>query len=431
MDTRLLRAVRCLVEIRRRQSHSTLRRWRPSLACRSRPSYLINVALRLAIQAYDRSQEEARGVKSALVITKRSKKTAAAVGYLSGLIGSPLPCVVHGHRTLALAACLDHREARACGLRFRPLHLIKALGSITRSLDPLAGQQIIGLVFAYWNYRMVLRRWRPAFFICVSDLSPRRVAAACAANVSRTPVFFYQEDWHHDIVPPFATDAASVLNATGLKSVQPSLRSEGIVATRGTLPSVVRIKMCPKSLKRVGIALNNFFNVDALMNLVRRIADEFPGAEIVVRQHPRSTMRLGARCDSMVEAPAGQSLADFAAPCDVVLVGNSAVQMGLLLAGVAVIHVGDLDNFVFDAYGHVSARIVYGSKFFEGLDVDAVNRFYSDAAWRERFVEKLGLGGIVEMRVLPEADLRNWVSAMLETADGNAVATGCGIRNNG
>src|SRR5262249_20161984 len=184
--------------------------------------HLMNVTWRLATEGYERPRADASARKSAFVAGRRSKKTAAAIADLSATLGAPLPSTVHGWKMPALVAFLDASDARASGLRFQPLRLIRALRSITSPLEETAERKVICLVFAYWNLRLVLRRLRPAFFICVSDLSPRRIAAACAANAAAIPVLFFQDDWHHDVVPPFETTAASVLNGTGLRSVRPS-----------------------------------------------------------------------------------------------------------------------------------------------------------------------------------------------------------------
>ncbi len=424
MNTRLLRAVRCIIQLCRRQQDNARKGPgqdphgpRAGQAGRKR---LIGIAWTVAVQGYHRPCDAAESRTSAFVVTQRSRKTAAAVAYLSGLLGAPLPCLSPGRRTLALAAWLDAREAQARRLRFRPVRFLKALQSITRGLDEIATPQIILLLFSYWNYRMLLPRWHPAFFLCVSDLSPRRIAAACAADVTGTPVLFFQDDWHHDAVPPFRIAAASVLNGTGLTAVRPRLGAGGIAAARGTAPSAPHVRACPNPPKRFGVALNNYFDHDDVLDLARRIAERFPGAEIVVRRHPRSQTPLRAHPDGVIEAPAGQLLAEFAAGSDVVLVGNSAVQIGLLLAGVAVIHVGSLDQLRFDAYGYVAAGIVYGMPAFGDVAVDDINRFYADVEWRRRFLARLAFGDVGESEVQPEGALRDWMTALLGSP-GNAA----------
>ena len=417
MNTRLLRAVRCMIQLCRRQSDSAREGSgkdpnSPSARQAGRKG-LIGIARRVAVQGYHRPGDAAGSRSSAFVVTRRSQKTAAAAAYLSGLLGGPLPCLAPGRRTLALAAWLDAREVRANRLRYRPVRFLKTLRSITRGLDDFAATQIILLLFSYWNYRMLLPRWQPAFFLCVSDLSPRRIAAACAADVTETPVLFFQDDWHHDAVPPFRIAAASVLNGTGLTAVRPSLRAGGIAASRGTAPSAPHIRACPTSPRRFGIALNNYFDQDDVLDLLRRIRGRFPGAEIVVRRHPRSQTPLRTHPDGVTDAPAGQPLADFAAACDVVFVGNSAVQIGLLLAGAAVVHVGNLDQVKFDFYRYVSAGIVYGMPTFRDMAVDDINRFYADPDWRRRFLAKLAFGDVAESDVQPEGALRDWMTALL------------------
>jgi hypothetical protein len=371
MDTRLLRAVRGLIEISRRKSDKVREPQRRTAsnprARQPRRKGLISIALSLAVQVYHRPYDEARGHPSVFVITRRSKKTAAAAASLSKLLGASLPCLAPGRRTFAPAAWLDASAARARHLHFRPIRFLKTLHSITRRLDAIAAPQVVLLVFSYWNYRILLPRWQPAFFLCVSDLSARRIAGGCAANASETPVLYFQDDWHHYTVPPFRIAAASVLNGTGLMAARPSLGADCIAVSRGTVPLAPQIRACPQPPKRFGVALNNYFDQDDVLGLVQRIAGRFPGAEIIVRRHPRSRTPLRAYPDGLVEAPAGQSIAAFAASCDIVLVGNSAVQIGLLLAGVAVIHVGNLDQLWFDAYGYVAAGIVYGISTFEDL----------------------------------------------------------------
>jgi len=424
MNTRLLKAVRCMIQLCRRQSDDA--REAPGKdpnspnARQAGRKGLIGVAWSVARQGYHRPGDATASRSSAFVVTKRSQKTAAAAAYLSGLLGAPLPCLAPGRRTLALAAWLDAGEARANRLRYRPVRFLKTLRSITRGLDDFAAKQIILLLFSYWNYRMLLPRWQPAFFLCVSDLSPRRIAAACAAELTETPVLFFQDDWHHDTAPPFPVAAASVLNGTGLTAVRPSLRAGGIAASRGTAPSAPHIRACPTPPRRFGIALNNYFDQDDVLDLLRRMRGRFSDAAIVVRRHPRSQTPLRAHPDGVIDAPAGQPLADFAAGCDVVLVGNSAVQIGLLLAGAAVVHVGNLDQVKFDFYRYVSAGIVYGMPTFGDVAVDDINRFYADPDWRRRFLAKLAFGDVDESDVHPEGALRDWMTALLGSSGNKA-----------
>jgi len=421
MDVRLLKAVRCQIEICRRQADAArehpLSGSNHATPHHLRLVHLMNVAWRLATEGYERPRDDASTRKSVFVVARRSKKTAAAIAHLSAILGAPLPCTVHGRKMPALVAFLDAREARASGLRFQPLRLIRALRSITRTLDETAEQKVTRLLFAYWNLRLVLRCRRPAFVICVSDLSPRRIAAACAANAAAIPVLFFQDDWHHDVVPPFEATAASVLNGTGLRSVRPSLRGGAIVASRSAAPAVGEVRRCQRPLKRIGIALNNVFNRHELLDLARKTAVLVPGAEIVVRQHPRARTRLGAYRETFAEAPAGQAIGDFAAACDVVLVGNSAVQIGLLLAGTAVVHVGKLDKMRFDTYGYVSAGVVYGMESFRAPDLDAINEFYAAADWPRRFRATLALEDIEASGVLPADALGRWMAAILNAGD--------------
>src|SRR5215831_802275 len=134
MNTRLLRAVRCMIELCRRQSDNA--REGPGRdpdgprAGQARRKGLIGIALSVAVQGYHRPGDGAGSRTSAFVVTNRSKKTAAAADYLSGLLGAPILCLAPGRRTLALAAWLDAREARAGRLRFHPVRFLKTLRSI-------------------------------------------------------------------------------------------------------------------------------------------------------------------------------------------------------------------------------------------------------------------------------------------------------------
>src|SRR5262245_64759988 len=108
MDARLLRAVRCQIELCRRASDKTREdRSSRALPFPARPRSIVRAAgivVTLTTQLYHRPHGQPPSAKAAFAPTTRSKKTAAAAMYLSRLLGVPLPVVAPKHRTLALAA---------------------------------------------------------------------------------------------------------------------------------------------------------------------------------------------------------------------------------------------------------------------------------------------------------------------------------------
>jgi hypothetical protein len=225
----------------------------------------------------------------------------------------------------------------------------------------------------------LVRRHAHVRWIVISDISPELHMLWSGALAEEGHVFWWQDDYHHGVqgarALPYPVGSAALLNDAGYEIVCERAREAQLL--RRQQPESHPIKGIPAA-PRVGVALNGFFAALpeqlAWLNAIRqRLGVE----RLLVRLHPNSTIKqTSLNVGWLVLAPRNQSLDQYVQHVDVVVVGNSAVQLRLLQLGVPVVHVPNLDPHGFDLYGYVQSGVTAGARSIRELDISAVSRFY-------------------------------------------------------
>lgn len=246
------------------------------------------------------------------------------------------------------------------------------------SHDPLTQHVIIGYVL----YKALFKRYPKIVPIINSDISPKLHMQWSAALAIDREVFWWQDDYHHytgfstENYMPYPCTYAAVLNQKGLESVREKNPKAKVFARPRT--PVTPFRNIP-SKPRLGVATNANFEASAeQLQHISAIKDAFDVSEVYFRLHPNTKLGQKDFPEAWMRiAPADENIEQYVDKVDLVLVGNSAVQLKLLCAGVPVIHTQGLDHFGFDLYGYCAKGFCYGiTEGAHSLSIDKINQFY-------------------------------------------------------
>ncbi|MBM7068579.1 hypothetical protein [Actibacterium sp. 188UL27-1] len=257
---------------------------------------------------------------------------------------------------------------RRMRLGFRALCLLVSLRSRGRKLDQRDWAFVIASLVAKWG----LRSGPDTMVVILADMSPRRIAMATGASLAGNQLMLYQYDNNLQAPPALGWTHAALRSEAGLSAVKDHQLILG------------RLLTCPPraiDLSRDGgvwgMAVNAIPEPD-LLGRVETLREYLSIDRIRFRLHPRRATIDGdpSQYPWLDIAPPGETLEDFCDSCDLVVCGNSAVQLKVLLTGTPVIHVGALDTPTYDNYGFVDQGVVYGSPTPDGVSLDAMKAHY-------------------------------------------------------
>lgn len=233
----------------------------------------------------------------------------------------------------------------------------------------------LSVVLGRESFRRSLRKTHRVMPVIISDVSPTLHMLWSAATAEGSMVFYWQDDYHHVLRPSYPVTVAAVLNQSGYEAVRQW--SAGALVFRRPSVSPKPMRPVPKK-PRVGVATNAFFVASSeqreLLNRIREALEvavlEFrlhPNAKLNPRDFPEPWIKLGS---------SEETIEQFAARLDLVVVGNSAVQLKLACEGVPVLHTSGLDPHGFDLYGYCANGFSFGTEDLGSITVEQVSRHF-------------------------------------------------------
>lgn len=257
---------------------------------------------------------------------------------------------------------------------------------VFRFLD-LAGLQVFVGYVAYRKFFAKNERLVP---IINSDISPKLHMQWSAAISINRDVFWWQDDYHHyagfsnENYMPYSCTYAAALNQKGFETtIQRNSKAKVFARPQATVKPIQSISYNP----RLGVATNaKFQGREEQISHIDEIKKQLGASEVYIRLHPNSKLsKRELDQEWMRIAPADETIEQYCNKVDLVLVGNSAVQLKLLCEGVPVIHTKGLDDLGYDRYGYCAQRFCYGVKDGAQLpSIEEINRFYQNAELQER-----------------------------------------------
>jgi hypothetical protein len=172
-----------------------------------------------------------------------------------------------------------------------------------------------------------------------------------------------------------------VLNDHGLKTIRGKCPSAKVFARRGlrTYP----MRKITKNL-RLGVATNASFQAtEQQIKLIDKIRLDLGVSRVQIRLHPNSKLNESHFSLNCLEiADKNELLEQYIQKVDLVIVGNSAVQLKLLCLGIPIVHIYGLDTFRFDLYGYCKRGFSYGVEEGAIVSLEHIQKFYQ-SAWVE------------------------------------------------
>lgn len=261
------------------------------------------------------------------------------------------------------------------------IYLIVFRNKTIRRLDLVTFQVIVGYA-AYKSFFCKHPLLKP---IIVSDISPLLHMQWAGALAAGNEVMWWQDDYHHfkgfstENYLPYECHYAAVLNELGMQTTKGKCAIEKVFKRKQTL--VKPFRRIPNN-PRVGFASNVLFRADEKqLKYIDKIRQKLGATQIYCRLHPNSKLHGRTNQPNWLSfAPKAETLGEFAKKVDLVIVGNSAVQLKLLCLGVPVVHIDGFDEFGFDLYKYCELGFSYGAKNLNALDINRVHSFYGNQA---------------------------------------------------
>ena len=279
----------------------------------------------------------------------------------------------------------------------RALFFLLIVVSRAPGLDCIDLQILLGReVFRHFLYRHPMVK--P---IIISDVSPGLHMLWSAATIAGCGALWWQDDYHHIESLPYPVVAAAVLNHGGYEAV---LRSSPL-AMIVSRPSVILKPIRPiPNHPRVGIATNNFIVASSEQReLLDQIRQAFGVAELYIRLHPNSKLVPADFPEHWITiAPVDESFEQFASKIDIVVVGNSAVQLRLICEGVPVLHISGLDPHGYDLYGYCKRGFTYGAEIIGNNILSDITTYFNNSESQVRLADYVGVSDNVKLEGLSQ-----------------------------
>lgn len=394
MDVRLLRALRFDRTFQRErvlvhQNHPRLL-YAPSAFSRLFSSWPLLFLIYAAAYQHGISRRSSNQ-SDCFFSVNRTAKVRQAEEFLTVELGRPV-CVETYNKTtdwggvLRILTILSGALRRRSGKRWVRIMLYLAGGDEQHLIS-----HSVALLLAYADMRHQFQRSRPEMVICISDLTARRIASASAANAENIPVFYWQSHTTHDWQPPFEIDAAVTCGMKGYRNVEKAMKPSGWIGFRGLVQEIIRPTPVPRQPHRIGLALNNYIDLESLSRRLNSLKDEFPNAEFILRPHPNAKQNFTKVARECRLTGPGQDLDSFSRCCDLVFAGNTGLQVEIAARGTPVVHLSELDTLPFDLNGFVAAGCIYGRENAARTDIGEVNAFYAKDDWLSKAAKTLDM----------------------------------------
>lgn len=394
MDVRLLRAVRFTIDYHRRfvlvhSNHPRLLRG-PGFLSQLFSLWPSAFLLYAVICQHGMCSDSALPPKCVFSINRTSKVRQAEI-FLNEQLQKNV-CIKTYRRTNNLQASLRILMILILSLRRRSVEKWERLfRCISGNNDRHLVSQAVAFLLAYVDLRERFRRSPPAFVVCVSDLTARRIASSCAANSEGIPVFYWQNHVTNYWEPPFQVDAAVACGMTGYRQIGKALKEPSWICYRGLTDWIERPTPVPDEPRRIGIALNNYVEPLSLKSKLQLLKQEFPCSTLVLRPHPNSRSIFNGLVDDDRVCSSDGDVDDFARTCDLVLAGNTGLQIEVVARGTAVVHLTGLDTLLYDVNGFVAAGCIFGVESGSTINLPQVNSFYAEESWVSRAAKTLDM----------------------------------------
>ena len=225
--------------------------------------------------------------------------------------------------------------------------------------------------------------------LVVSDVSPNRYAFWIAFESCRKKIIWLQHSFDLRPVPGvmFKVDYALLKSNAGMDFITKNLESGASVKyycdTNAYKTTNISI---PQRVNTVGIGVNAWFDPKGeVLSKIKSIIDVMGMHSVNLLLHPRTTKVIVEKCKKNHIFNLIDNNEDFFRESDLIIVGNSQLQIDVLMSGKPVIHTGGIDFEDYDRMEYCRMGIVWGSDKLKPIDLEDLSKFYSSSLFSDKF----------------------------------------------
>ena len=238
-------------------------------------------------------------------------------------------------------------------------------------------------------------------YLLISDLSLNRYAFAGAFRNTGNQIIWFQHTLDLKVVPDLLinVDYAILKNDAGLKYIAHSL------SRKDKLPQLFydahavqsqQIYHC-KEVKSIGIGVNAWFEPnERVLQKIKKILNHFDLVKVNLLLHPRTAKHIVDSCYDIPFLNISPNNEDFFASSQLIVAGNTQLQLDAIIRGKPVIHTGGLDFDEFDYMQYCYKGLVFGVEQIELLDLELANSFYQSPRFQALFRELISNQEVME-----------------------------------
>jgi hypothetical protein len=225
--------------------------------------------------------------------------------------------------------------------------------------------------------------------LVISDVSPNRYAFWAAFESCKKKVIWLQHSFDLRCVPKiiFRIDYAIIKSNEGIDFIRENMKNHSNVEFYGDVSANETRKIfIPKRIDQIGIGVNAWFRPRGeIISKIKKIISTMNMRHVNLLLHPRTTEEVIMECKKFNFFKLINNNKDFFEKSDLIIVGNSQLQIDVLMEGKPVIHTGGIDFEEYDKMEYCKMGIVWGDNKLKSIDLQALDRFYSSSLFTTKF----------------------------------------------
>lgn len=244
------------------------------------------------------------------------------------------------------------------------------------------------LVLGLIQYRKFFSRNKQTYPVIISDVNP--VLNLMAIASLNTGCVWWQDDFHHVYSGGLNVAKAFVLTNSEYSKFSEADLVSGLVYRKKNPIVKVNVSRCFDT-SRISVAVNGFFTGSSSeIETLGLISNAFDVKKIWLRLHPTSKIDTRLLPRFVEVSSYSEPIEEYALNYDVIVVGNSAIQLKILALGTPVVHVGGLDPKIFDLYGYCRDGVVFGVQSITDFNIEDLAEFYKSDDYLMNFKDIMG-----------------------------------------
>ena len=226
-------------------------------------------------------------------------------------------------------------------------------------------------------------------YVVISDLSLNRCAFWRSFERMGAKIIWHQHSLDLSVVPEifYHADYVMLKNDHGLYHLKNMIKSSNkpVITRQDVFHQGLEVTIPPK-ISSVGIAVNAWFRLSESERMKIGLITKILKLESInLLLHPRTNVDVVHKCKNLQLFRTYDSMSKFLHDSDLIIAGNSQIQLDALMHGKMVVHTSNIDPGEFDKLKYCARGLVHGLEKFEDFSVENVNTHYRDVSFKNKF----------------------------------------------